>query len=55
MLQDGKLIRSRDASNFNPEQAIQSLDKLRGLDIEKVLCYHGGEYLGKVDVDELQK
>lgn len=55
MLQDGKLIRSRNASNFNPEQAIQSLDKLRGLDIEKVLCYHGGEYLGKVDVDELQK
>lgn len=54
-LEDGKLIRIRDGANYDAEQAKNSLEKLRGLDIEKVLCYHGGEYVGKVDVDELKK
>lgn len=54
-LEDGKLARVKDASNYNPEQAKESLEVLRGLDIERVLCYHGGEYFGKVDIDELKK
>lgn len=55
MLEEGKLVRARDGANYNPEMAVKSLSKLRGLDINKVLCYHGGEYIGKIEVDELQK
>lgn len=54
-VEDGKLVRVRDGAHYNAEQAKESLEKLRGLDIEKVLCYHGGEYVGKVDVDSLKK
>ena len=54
-LEDGKLERVNDFYNHDIEQAKQSLEKLRDLDIDRVLCYHGGEYNGKVNVDELQK
>lgn len=55
MLEEGKLVRARDGANFDPKMAIKSLEKLRGLDIEKVLCYHGGEYIGSVNINELTK
>ena len=54
-LENGKLERVNDFYNHDIEQAKQSLEKLRDLDIDRVLCYHGGEYNGKVNVDELQK
>lgn len=54
-LENGKLERINDFYNHDIEQAKQSLEKLRDLDIDRVLCYHGGEYNGKVNVDELQK
>lgn len=54
-LEEGKLVRVNDFYNHDIEQAKKSLEKLRTLDIEKVLCYHGGEFNGKVNVDELQK
>lgn len=52
-LDNGKLIKIRDGANFDPEMAIRSLEKLRNLHLEKVLCYHGGEYVGEVNVDKL--
>lgn len=54
-LENGKLERVNDFYNHDIEQAKQSLETLRDLDIDRVLCYHGGEYNGKVNVDELQK
>lgn len=52
-LENGKLIKIRDGANYDPEMAIKSLEKLRDLPLEKVLCYHGGEYVGEVNVDKL--
>lgn len=54
-LENGKLERINDFYNYDIEQAKQSLEKLRDLDINRVLCYHGGEYNGTINVDELQK
>lgn len=54
-LEEGKLVRVRDGAHYNAKQAKNSLEELRGLDIEKVLCYHGGEYIGEVNVDNLKK
>ncbi|MGL4760910.1 MAG: MBL fold metallo-hydrolase [Sarcina sp.] len=52
-LENGKLIKIRDGANYDPKMAIKSLEKLRNLPLEKVLCYHGGKYLGEVNVDKL--
>jgi len=38
----GKLVTPPSFVNFNDEQAKESLNKLIMLDIEKVICYHGG-------------
>ncbi|MGL5615847.1 MAG: MBL fold metallo-hydrolase [Sarcina sp.] len=54
-LEDGKLNRVNDFYNYDVEQTKESLEKLRNYDIERVLCYHGGEYIGKINVEELQK
>lgn len=54
-LENGKLERINDFYNYDIEQAKQSLEKLRDLDINRVLCYHGGEYNGTINVDQLQK
>lgn len=41
---DGELAGPAEAATPDMPLALASLDKLTGLDIEKVLCYHGGFY-----------
>jgi len=40
----GNLIKAPDVVTCNQEEALMSLRKLAGYDIESVICYHGGLY-----------
>jgi glyoxylase-like metal-dependent hydrolase (beta-lactamase superfamily II) len=48
MLVDGKLISSPPELTADPVQAKESLKKLAELDVEPVICYHGGVYQGGI-------
>ncbi|GLX70366.1 MBL fold metallo-hydrolase [Paenibacillus glycanilyticus] len=42
VIHEGKLLPSSPYSTVDMEQALRSADKLKDLDIEAVICYHGG-------------
>ena len=50
-LQDGELLLSPPMFTWDTKQARQSIEKLLGYDIEKVVCYHGGVYEGDIKED----
>ena len=39
---NGSLVRPPSANQYNPNQFEESIKKLAGLDIDKVICFHGG-------------
>jgi len=47
-LQDGDLVISLPMFTYDMEQAKQSVKKLLDYDIDKIICYHGGVYVGNV-------
>lgn len=54
-IEDGKLSRINDFYNYDVEQAKESIKKLADFDIELVRCYHGGDFVGKLNMEELTK
>jgi glyoxylase-like metal-dependent hydrolase (beta-lactamase superfamily II) len=50
-LQDGELLLSLPMFTWDTKQARQSIEKLLGYDIEKVVCYHGVVYEGYIKED----
>jgi len=53
-IENGKLEIAAPQYTLNMEEAKKSALKLRNYDIEKVICYHGGEYVGDIP-DALNK
>ena len=41
---DGRLTGPNPQHAFDYDQAVSSLKKLVGFDIQKIICYHGGLY-----------
>lgn len=54
-LVDGKLEPVSDFYNYNPEEAKKSIESLKNYDIQKICCYHGGEYNGNLIIEDLYK
>ena len=54
-LVNGQLVGPNPQYTYNMDIAIDSLNKLKQFDIEKVICYHGGVFTGQVHqrLDEL--
>jgi len=48
-IKEGVLVKASSSINFDDELTIKSLKKLKGYDIETVICYHGGMYNIKVN------
>ncbi|WP_046213728.1 MBL fold metallo-hydrolase [Paenibacillus wulumuqiensis] len=55
VVEDGQLMGPVPQHTLNMEQAIQSLNAFRNLDVETVVCYHGGLFRGDLQqrLDEL--
>lgn len=54
-LVDGKVEPINEFYNHDTKMANESLKKLKEYDIERVCCYHGGEFIGKLNIDEIFK
>ncbi|MGL5821107.1 MAG: MBL fold metallo-hydrolase [Sarcina sp.] len=52
-LANNKIELINEFYNYDTKEAKNSLKKLENYEIEKVLCYHGGEYIGKIDLEIL--
>lgn len=52
-LVDGKIEPINEFYNYDTKMAKESLQKLRNYDIQRVCCYHGGDYIGKLDIDKI--
>ena len=51
VIEDNKLVLANPHYTLDMEIAKKSVRKLLNYDIDKVICYHGGIYKGKIDVD----
>lgn len=52
-LVDCKIEPINEFYNYDTKMAKESLQKLRNYDIQRVCCYHGGDYIGKLDIDKI--
>lgn len=48
-IEEGVLVKTRASTNFDADLYQKSLEKLGKIDIQKIICYHGGLYQKKVN------
>ena len=46
MKEDNKITNCPKVLNYNQEIYLNSLKKIEDFPIERVICYHGGDFLG---------